>query len=41
MNAGTKRVSQLITEFRWVHTGLGLIGNLSFFVGSVCFLYEG
>ncbi|MEX1080754.1 MAG: YrhK family protein [Halofilum sp. (in: g-proteobacteria)] len=37
----TKRVGQLITEFRWVHTGLGLIGNLSFFVGSICFLWDG
>ncbi len=41
MEPGTKRISQLITEFRWVHIGLGLIGNLSFFIGSICFLYDG
>lgn len=35
----TRRISRLISDFRWVHTGLGLVGNLSFFVGSVCFLY--
>lgn len=37
----TRRIGRLISDFRWVHTGLGLIGNLSFFVGSVCFLYQG
>lgn len=37
----TKRISHFIAEFRWIHTGLGLIGNLSFFVGSILFLYKG
>lgn len=27
-------------RFHWVHTGLGLTGNVSFFVGSVLFLWE-
>lgn len=27
-------------EFAWIHVGLGLIGNLSFAVGSVLFLFE-
>ncbi len=36
----TKAISQRITEFRWIHTGIGLFGNLSFFVGSIWFLWE-
>lgn len=32
-------VRRLINEFRWVHTFLGLIGNTSFFIGSIFFLY--
>lgn len=31
---------RLINEFRWVHTGVGLIGNTSFFVGSIFFFWE-
>ena len=27
-------------EFEWIHIALGLIGNLSFAVGSVMFLWE-
>lgn len=27
-------------EFEWIHIALGLIGNLSFAVGSVLFLWE-
>lgn len=30
----------LAEEFHWLHTSLGLIGNVSFFVGSVFFLWE-
>lgn len=36
----TQHISRLISDFRWIHRGLGLIGNFSFFVGSVCFLYQ-
>lgn len=28
-----------LRNFPWVHLGLGLLGNLMFFVGSVCFFY--
>jgi len=27
-------------EFSWIHIGLGLTGNLSFFVGSIFFLWK-
>lgn len=31
-------VRTLVQDFGWIHTGLGLFGNLCFFVGSVLFL---
>lgn len=34
------RVVALVEQFHWLHTSLGLIGNVSFFVGSVFFLFE-
>lgn len=34
-------ISRLIGDFRRVQMGLGLIGNLLFFVGGACFLYQG
>ena len=30
----------MFREFRWIHISLGFIGNLSFFVGSIFFLWE-
>lgn len=35
-----QRAIGFIEEFHWIHTALGLIGNGSFFVGSVFFLWE-
>ena len=29
-----------IHDYRWIHTGIGLLGNGAFLVGSVCFLWE-
>ncbi len=34
------RTRQFVKEFPYVHTGLGIIGNTSFFVGSIFFLWE-
>ena len=34
------RAIRFVEEFHWFHTTLGLIGNVSFFVGSVLFLWE-
>jgi len=31
-------IRTLVQEFGWVHTGIGLSGNISFFAGSVMFL---
>lgn len=33
-------LSLLLKRFEWVHTGLGILGNTLFFIGSVFFLYE-
>lgn len=30
----------LVHRFQWVHLGVGMTGNLCFFIGSVFFLYE-
>lgn len=35
-----QRVIGFVEEFHWIHTSLGLIGNGSFFLGSVFFLWE-
>ena len=29
-----------LREYEWIHTGLGILGNVLFFVGSVLFLFE-
>jgi hypothetical protein len=29
-----------ITEYKWIYTILGIIGNVCFFVGSIFFLFE-
>ena len=34
--SGTLRL--IVKDFGWVHTSLGLLGNVMFFVGSVFFL---
>lgn len=34
-----KVVREFMTEFEWIHIGLGLLGNVSFLVGSVFFLW--
>jgi len=30
----------LFREYEWVHMGIGILGNLSFFIGSIFFLFE-
>lgn len=29
-----------VREYEWIHWGLGLLGNLTFFVGSILFLSD-
>ncbi|MGF1553998.1 MAG: YrhK family protein [Paracoccaceae bacterium] len=31
-------VRTLVLDFGWIHTGLGNLGNIAFFVGSIFFL---
>jgi hypothetical protein len=31
-------IKTLVQDFGWIHTGIGLAGNILFFVGSVAFL---
>lgn len=31
-------VKTLVQEYGWIHTGLGLFGNVAFFAGSILFL---
>lgn len=32
-------LNHLVERYAWVHTGLGLLGNICFVVGSVFFLF--
>ena len=34
----TSPLKTMVQEYGWIHTGLGLLGNVAFFVGSVVFL---
>lgn len=34
------RLVAFVEQFHWLHLTLGLVGNASFFVGSVLFLFE-
>lgn len=31
---------RFVTNYEWIHTGLGLIGNMAFLIGSIFFLSE-
>ena len=33
-------VGTLVSDYRWIHVTLGIIGNTAFFVGSIFFLYK-
>lgn len=37
----TARFRRLASDFQWVHQGIGLLGGLTFFVGSILFLFDG
>jgi len=30
----------LVRDYRWIHTGIGLLGNGAFLIGSIFFLWE-
>ena len=31
-------VKTMVQDYSWIHTGIGAVGNLTFFVGSIFFL---
>ena len=31
-------VRTLVQDFGWIHTGIGMLGNTAFFLGSIAFL---
>lgn len=35
-----RTIRQLVSDYHWIHLGLGIVGNICFFVGSVFFLWE-
>lgn len=35
-----RTLREFFDDFEWIHIFLGLIGNLTFFVGSIFFFYE-
>lgn len=46
MTSATTRLDQagpvqaLVRDYQWFHTTVGILGNLTFFVGSIFFLFE-
>ena len=34
------RLSEFLSDFPWIHLGLGLVGNITFVAGSIMFFYE-
>jgi hypothetical protein len=41
MNMNVERFRRLATDFQWIHQGIGVLGGMTFFVGSILFLYHG
>lgn len=35
-----KVLKTIVRDYNWIHLGVGLFGNLCFFVGSILFLWE-
>lgn len=40
MAMSTKRFRRWAHDFAWFHQGIGILGGLSFFIGSVLFLWK-
>jgi hypothetical protein len=36
-----RRFREQVHRFRWLHQGIGVLGGLTFFAGSIFFLYHG
>lgn len=33
-------IQEIVEDYEWFHTMVGIFGNISFFVGSILFLFE-
>jgi hypothetical protein len=33
-------VQEIVRDYEWFHTMVGIVGNISFFAGSILFLFE-
>lgn len=33
-------IQSLVRDYEWVHTSIGVVGNVLFFVGSILFLWS-
>lgn len=40
MNMNTRRFRRWANDFGWFHQGIGMLGGVSFFVGSILFLWK-
>lgn len=40
VSLSTHPVEEVVQDYEWFHTMLGVIGNVAFFVGSIFFLFE-
>lgn len=40
LNKNRTLIGTLVSDYRWIHVTLGIIGNTAFFVGSIFFLYK-
>jgi hypothetical protein len=40
LNQNRSLIGTLVSDYRWIHVTLGIIGNTAFFVGSIFFLYS-
>ena len=40
LNQNRSLIGTLVSDYRWIHVTLGIIGNTAFFVGSIFFLYN-
>ncbi|MDN5872102.1 MAG: YrhK family protein [Nitrococcus sp.] len=36
----TERFRRLVNDFGWFHQGIGVLGGLLFFIGSILFLWK-
>jgi hypothetical protein len=40
MQLSVQRFRQVMYNLQWIHQGIGVLGGLTFFIGSIFFLYH-